>query len=160
LTTFTAWVTEMFTFHKNGYTVAMAFATKIVEIQWLPLTKIGFLMSSSSPPFIDVVIVVNAVASSTPMAEMVGGPVLLVGENGVSTPPPSDTPGLSIGLGHPVVGTLGLGRLGLFGFCGGASRLALARGGCHFYIFIFNFLCAEAGGGTISKIIDISCPAL
>ncbi len=44
MTTFTAWVTEMFTFRKNGYTVAMAFATKIVEIQWLPLTKIGFLM--------------------------------------------------------------------------------------------------------------------
>ncbi len=42
--TFTAWVTEMFTFCENGYTVAMAFATKIIEIQWLPLTKIGFLM--------------------------------------------------------------------------------------------------------------------
>jgi hypothetical protein len=46
MTTFTAWVTEMFTFRKNGYTVAMAFATKIVEIQWLPLTKIGFLMAN------------------------------------------------------------------------------------------------------------------
>jgi hypothetical protein len=44
---FTAWVTEMFTFRENGYTVAMAFATKIVEIQWLPLTKIGFLMASA-----------------------------------------------------------------------------------------------------------------
>jgi hypothetical protein len=44
MTNFTGWVTEMFTFCKNGYTVAMAFATKIVEIQWLPLTKIGFLM--------------------------------------------------------------------------------------------------------------------
>ncbi len=44
MTTFPAWVTEMFTFRKNGYTVAMAFATKIVEIQRLPLTKIGFLM--------------------------------------------------------------------------------------------------------------------
>jgi hypothetical protein len=44
MTAFTAWVTEMFTFRENGYTVAMAFATKIVEIQWLPLTKIGFLM--------------------------------------------------------------------------------------------------------------------
>jgi hypothetical protein len=44
MTTFTAWVTEMFTFRENGYTVAMAFATKIVEIQWLPLMKIGFLM--------------------------------------------------------------------------------------------------------------------
>jgi hypothetical protein len=30
--TITAWVTEMFTFCENGYTVAMAFATKIVEI--------------------------------------------------------------------------------------------------------------------------------
>ncbi len=44
MTTFTAWMTEMFTFCKNGYTVAMAFATKNVEIQWLPLMKIGFLM--------------------------------------------------------------------------------------------------------------------
>jgi hypothetical protein len=44
MTKFTGWVTEMFTFCENGYTVAMAFATKIVEIQWLPLTKIGFLM--------------------------------------------------------------------------------------------------------------------
>ncbi len=43
MTKFTGWVTEMFTFRENGYTVAMAFATKIVEIQWLPLTKIGFL---------------------------------------------------------------------------------------------------------------------
>jgi hypothetical protein len=32
ITMFTAWVTEMFTFCENGYTVAMAFATKIVEI--------------------------------------------------------------------------------------------------------------------------------
>jgi hypothetical protein len=46
MTTFTAWVTETFTFCKNGYTVAMAFATKIIEIQWLPLTKIGFLMGN------------------------------------------------------------------------------------------------------------------
>jgi hypothetical protein len=44
MTKFTGWVTKMFTFFENGYTVAMAFATKIVEIQWLPLTKIGFLM--------------------------------------------------------------------------------------------------------------------
>jgi hypothetical protein len=44
MTKFTGWVTEMFTFCENGYTVAMAFATKIDEIQWLPLTKIGFLM--------------------------------------------------------------------------------------------------------------------
>jgi hypothetical protein len=44
MTTFTAWVTEMFTFPENGYTVAMAFQQLIVEIQWLPLTKIGFLM--------------------------------------------------------------------------------------------------------------------
>jgi hypothetical protein len=29
---FTAWVTGMFTFHENGYMVAMAFATIIVEI--------------------------------------------------------------------------------------------------------------------------------
>jgi hypothetical protein len=46
---FTAWVTEMFTFCENGYTVAMAFATKTVEIQWLPLTKIGFLMQAAKP---------------------------------------------------------------------------------------------------------------
>jgi hypothetical protein len=32
MTMFTAWVTAMFTFCKNGYTVAMAFATIIVEI--------------------------------------------------------------------------------------------------------------------------------
>jgi hypothetical protein len=32
MTMFTAWVTAMFTFHENGYTVAMAFATIIVEI--------------------------------------------------------------------------------------------------------------------------------
>ncbi len=44
MTKFTGWVTEMITFCKNGYTVPMAFATKIVEIQWLLLTKIGFLM--------------------------------------------------------------------------------------------------------------------
>jgi hypothetical protein len=44
MTKFTGGVTEMFMFRENGYTVAMAFATKIVEIQWLPLTKIGFLM--------------------------------------------------------------------------------------------------------------------
>ncbi len=44
MTKFTGWVTEMFTFRENGYTVAMAFVTKIVEIQWLPLTKNGFLM--------------------------------------------------------------------------------------------------------------------
>ncbi len=41
----------MFTFCKNGYTVAMAFATKIVEIQWLPLTKIGFLMFGAAKHF-------------------------------------------------------------------------------------------------------------
>jgi hypothetical protein len=29
---FTAWVTEMFTFFKIGYTVAMAFATIMAEI--------------------------------------------------------------------------------------------------------------------------------
>ncbi len=34
----------MFTFLKNGYPVAMAFQQLIVEIQWLPLKKIGFLM--------------------------------------------------------------------------------------------------------------------
>jgi hypothetical protein len=44
MTKFTGWVTEMFTFCENGYTVAMAFQPLIVEIQWLPLTKIGFLM--------------------------------------------------------------------------------------------------------------------
>jgi hypothetical protein len=44
MTKFTGWVTEMFTFCKNGYTVAMAFQQLIIEIQWLPLTKIGFLM--------------------------------------------------------------------------------------------------------------------
>jgi hypothetical protein len=43
---FTAWVTEMFTFRENGYTVAMAFATIIVEILWLQLTKTGFLMGA------------------------------------------------------------------------------------------------------------------
>jgi hypothetical protein len=32
MTAFIARVTEMFTFRKNGYMVAMAFATKIVEI--------------------------------------------------------------------------------------------------------------------------------
>ncbi len=44
MTMFTAWVTAMFTFHKNGLTVAMVFVTIIVEIWWLRLTKTGFLM--------------------------------------------------------------------------------------------------------------------
>ncbi len=44
MTKFTGWVKEMFTFRENGYTVAMAFQQLIVEIQWLTLTKIGFLM--------------------------------------------------------------------------------------------------------------------
>ena len=35
---------EVVTFFKNVYTVAMAFTTKIVVIQWLPLTKRWFLM--------------------------------------------------------------------------------------------------------------------
>jgi hypothetical protein len=48
MTKFTGWVTKMFTFRKNDYTVAMAFATNIVEIQWLPLRKIGFLMQFST----------------------------------------------------------------------------------------------------------------
>jgi hypothetical protein len=90
--------------------------------------------SSSSPPFVAVVIVVNAVALSTPMAETVGGLALLVREKGVLTPP-LQHPGLGISLGRPVIDTLGLGRLGLFGFHGGASRLVLAHGGCHFDIF-------------------------
>jgi hypothetical protein len=38
----------MFTFRKNGYTVAMAIQQLIVEIQWLPLTKIGFLMEEQT----------------------------------------------------------------------------------------------------------------
>jgi hypothetical protein len=41
---FTAWVTAIFTFRKNGYTVAIAFQQLIVEMQLLPLMKIGFLM--------------------------------------------------------------------------------------------------------------------
>jgi hypothetical protein len=47
---FTAWVIDMFTFRENGYTIAMAFAfaTKIVEIWWLQLTKTGFLMYARS----------------------------------------------------------------------------------------------------------------
>ncbi len=84
--------------------------------------------------------VINPNGGDGGRAGIVGG-----GEWGVH-PPSLRCPGLGIslgiGLGRPVVGTLGLGRLGL-----------------PFYIFIFNFLCAEAGRGTISKIIDNSCPA-
>jgi hypothetical protein len=44
VTKFTGWVTEMFTFQLNVYTVAISSATKIVIIEWLRLNKTGFLM--------------------------------------------------------------------------------------------------------------------
>jgi hypothetical protein len=43
---------EKVTFHKNVYTVAMAFATKIVEIKWLQLSIIGFLMKGAPIHFL------------------------------------------------------------------------------------------------------------
>ncbi len=46
MTKFTGWVTEMFTFQLNVYTVAISSATKIVIIEWLRLNKTGFLMNA------------------------------------------------------------------------------------------------------------------
>jgi hypothetical protein len=49
VTKFTGWVTEMFTFQLNVYTVAISSATKIVIIEWLQLNKTGFLMLLDFP---------------------------------------------------------------------------------------------------------------
>ncbi len=88
-----------------------------------------------------------------------GGLALLAGENGVLTPPPSDAPALASASAAPLLAPSALAILAFLDFLEGASRLALARGGCHFYNFIFDFLCAEAGRGTKSEIIDNSCPS-
>jgi hypothetical protein len=104
----------------------------------------------------------------SPLTAETGGRACVVGGGGWGDNPPSlQRPGLGIGLniglglglGHPVVCPLGLNRLGLFGFHGDVSRLALACGGCHFYIFIVElFLRGLYRSARSAKMRAEDCP--
>ncbi len=89
-----------------------------------------------------MVIVVNAVVSSTLMAETVGGPASLAGENGVSTPPPSNAPALALALAAPPLAPLALAALAFLDFAEGQADLRL-RMVAAILIFLYSIFCVR-----------------
>jgi hypothetical protein len=89
-----------------------------------------------------MVIVVNTIVSSTPMAETVRGPVSLARENGVSTPPPSDAPASALASAALSLAPSASAALAFLDFAEGQADLRL-RVVAAIFKFLYSIFCVR-----------------